>query len=72
MLCNRCTVIMGTGTTYEQRKDGRSSAKRYYECKKCHDRVYSKEANFHELLAKESERSKNNIKMRGVSRWIRY
>lgn len=51
-------VVMGTGTTYEQRKEGRSSARRYYECKKCHDKVYTKEPNFQELLAKESERSK--------------
>lgn len=58
MLCNRCMVVMETGTTYEQRKDGRSSARRYYECKKCHDKVYTKEPNFQELLAKESERSK--------------
>lgn len=27
MLCKRCMTVMGTGTTYEQRKDGKQSAK---------------------------------------------
>lgn len=59
MLCKRCMTVMGTGTTYEQRKDGKSSARRYYECKKCHDKVYTKEHNFQECMNKASDRCRN-------------
>ncbi len=37
MLCKRCMTVMATGTTYEQRRDGKSSARRFHECKRCHD-----------------------------------
>lgn len=52
---------MGTGTRYEQNRDGRSSAKRYYECKnkKCRYRVYTKESNFQEYMSKASEKCRN-------------
>lgn len=46
MLCKRCMSIMETGTAYEQNKDGSSSARRFYECKKCHDKIYTKEHYF--------------------------
>lgn len=60
MLCNRCMTVMGTGTRYEQRKgQDRPSHKRYFECRKCHDRVYANAPNFQELLVKESEKSRN-------------
>ena len=53
-------VVMGTGTRYEQRKgQDRPSHKRYFECRKCHDRVYANAPNFQELLVKESEKSRN-------------
>lgn len=58
MLCKHCMTIMGTGTTYEQRKDGKSSARRYYECKKCGDKVYTKEPNFQECMNKASEKNR--------------
>ncbi len=29
MLCKRCMTVMATGTTYEQRRDGKSSARRF-------------------------------------------
>ena len=45
MLCKRCMTVMATGTTYEQRRDGKSSARRFHECKRCHDKVYTKEPN---------------------------
>ena len=45
-----------SGITYEQRKDGKSSARRYYECKKCHDKVYTKEPNFQDFIVKESNK----------------
>ena len=60
MLCKRCMVVMGTGTGYEQRKgQDQPSHKRYFECGKCHDRVYANVPNFQELLFKESEKSRN-------------
>lgn len=45
---------MGTGTTYEQKKDGKLSSRRFHECKKCHDKVYTKEHNFQECVSKAS------------------
>ena len=60
MLCKRCMTVMGTGTTYEQIKDGKSSARRYYECKKCHDKVYTKEHNFQECMNKATDGCRNN------------
>ena len=54
-------TVMGTGTTYEQRKgDGKTSARRFYECKKCHDKVYIKEPNFQECMGRISEKSRKN------------
>jgi len=41
---------METGTTYEQKKDGKSLARRFYKCKKCHSKVYTKEYNFQEYV----------------------
>lgn len=59
MLCKKCMTVMKTGTAYEQNKNGRSSARRYHECKKCHDRVYTKELNFQEYMDKASEKCRN-------------
>ena len=59
MLCKKCMVVMETGTTYEQNKDGKPSAKRFHECKKCHDKVYTKEPNFQEYMNKASDRGRN-------------
>lgn len=59
MLCKRCMVVMGTGTTYEQNKDGKSLARRYYECKKCGDKVYTKGFNFQECMIKALDRCRN-------------
>lgn len=52
-------TVMKTGTTYEQNKDGRSSTRRFYECKKCHDKIYTKEPNFQECMSKASEKCRN-------------
>lgn len=59
MLCRKCMIVMATGTTYEQNKNGRSSARRFYECKKCHDKVYTKEPNFQKCMNKASEKCRN-------------
>lgn len=59
MLCKRCMSVMGTGTTYKRRKDGKAFAKRFHECKKCHDRIYTKELNFQECMNKTSGRYRN-------------
>lgn len=56
MLCKRCMTVMESGTTYEQNKDGKYSARRFNECKKCHDKVYTKELNFQECMSKASEK----------------
>lgn len=54
-------TVMGTGTRYEQNRDGKSSARRYYECKnkKCRHRVYTKEPNFQECMSRSSEKCRN-------------
>lgn len=52
-------TVMETGTTYEQNKEGKPSAKRFYKCKKCHDKVYTKEPNFQECMSKASDKCKN-------------
>lgn len=59
MLYKRCMTVMGTGTRYEQNKDGKSSAKRYHKCKKCHDKVYTKEPNFQECISRATDRCRN-------------
>lgn len=53
-------VVMGVGTTYEQKKgDSKSSARRFHECKNCHDKVYIKEPNFQEYMSKASEKCRD-------------
>ena len=53
-------VVMETGTRYEQKK-GQSKPlhKRFCECKKCGDRIYTNAPNFQEILANESEKNRN-------------
>lgn len=59
MLCKICMNAMGTGITYEQNKERKSSDKRFYGCKKYHDKIHTKELNFHKFLSKASERWRN-------------
>ena len=47
--------VMRAGITYEKNKVGTSVARRFYECKKCHDKVY-----FHSYLNKSIEKIKVN------------
>ncbi len=59
MLCKRCMNVMGTGTTYQQKKDGKFLARRFHECKKCRDKVYTNEPNFQEYMSRISEKCRN-------------
>ena len=53
MICRRCNEIMQLGTRYEHcDKQNKFLRKRYYDCKKCHNRVYVKTSNFQECLEK--------------------
>lgn len=61
MVCKRCMTVMATGTTYEKKKDEKSSARRFHECKKCGERVYMREPNFQEYMYKALE-NKSRIK----------
>lgn len=61
MVCKRCMAVMATGTTYEQKKDGKSSVRRFHECKRCGERVYTREPNFQEYMYKALE-NKSRIK----------
>lgn len=57
MLCKRCMVVMKSGTSYEQKKNGnRKGYRRYDECPKCHEKIFSNAPNFQETLAKETEK----------------
>lgn len=52
-------TVMGTGTTYEWRKgDNNPLAKRFYECKKCRDRVYTIEPNLQKCMNDVSKNKK--------------
>ena len=60
MLCRRCMVVMITGSRYEQKKGQKeTSHQRYFECRKCYDRVYNNTSSFQEVLARESEKCRN-------------
>lgn len=59
MICKRCMTVMEAGTTYEQSRDGRSLTKRFRKCKKCGDKVYTREPNFQECMKKASEKCRN-------------
>lgn len=59
MICKRCNIVMGTGTRYEWQGRDRPFARRYYECKKCKDRVYTNAPNFQEILVGEYEKCRN-------------
>ena len=52
-------TVMEAGTTYEQSRDGRSLTKRFRKCKKCGDKVYTREPNFQECMKKASEKCRN-------------
>lgn len=59
MICKRCNEIMKSGTRYEKNKEQEKfSRKKYYECKKCHDRVYVKTSSFRELMFNALEKRK--------------
>lgn len=52
MLCKKCLIVMNTGTTYTMEKDGKESAKRFCECKRCGDRIYTKESSLQEGIGR--------------------
>lgn len=59
MLCERCMVIMKSGTTYEQKKREREKQithKRFCQCPKCKDRFYVDSINFQDYLVKASKK----------------
>lgn len=57
MLCKRCMTIMEPGTSYEHKKgQDEPSHRRYFECGKCHERVYANISNFQEMLEKVKEK----------------
>lgn len=59
MLCKRCKFVMRTGTRYEQRKGrNRPFYRRFYECKKCGDRVYTNNPSFQEIFKSEISRNR--------------
>ncbi len=60
MLCRKCMTVMMPGTTYEQGKERfKPSAKRFYKCEKCKDKIYTNEPNFQEYLHIASKKDKN-------------
>lgn len=59
MLCKRCKTVMRKGTSYEKNKAGKSLAKRFYECSKCHGKIYTKDPNFQEYMKKILDKCEN-------------
>lgn len=60
MLCKKCMIVMVSGTRYEQnKKQGNPLHRRFFECGKCHDRVYANIPNFQEMLTRELYKSRN-------------
>lgn len=61
MLCRDCNVVMKTGTSYQQKKNGKDKGwKRYNECPKCHTKLYNNSPNFQEILEHTMEKSRSN------------
>lgn len=52
-------TTMRSGISYERSKDGKLFTRRFHECKKCHDKVYTKEPSFQECMSKSSENYRN-------------
>lgn len=53
MLCKDCMIVMKTGTEYYPKKNIKDKGyKRFYKCKKCGDKIYTKEPNFQECMKK--------------------
>lgn len=53
-------IVMRTGTSYEQKKgQDNPSHRRYFECGKCHDKIFTNTPNFQEILVRESEKSRS-------------
>lgn len=60
MLCKRCMVVMRIGTEYHPKKNEKDKGfRRFHECKKCGDKVFTKEPNFQECMNKATEKSRN-------------
>lgn len=59
MLCKRCMTVMKPGTTYDRKKDNKPLVRRFYECKKCGDKIYTNEPNFQECMSKASDKCRN-------------
>lgn len=60
MLCRNCMRVMSSGTEYHPKKDARDKGyRRFYECKKCGDKVFTKESNFQECMSKASEKCRS-------------
>ena len=60
MICKRCMTIMRSGTEYHPKKDDKDKGySRFHLCKKCGDKVYTKEPNFQDCLNKASEKCRN-------------
>ena len=55
MKCRYCKVEMISGTTYKRKKNKDDKGyKRFRECPKCKDKIYTNTANFQEALTKNS------------------
>lgn len=46
-------TVMKPGTTYDQRKrDNKPLVRRFHECKRCGEKIYTNESNFQECMSK--------------------
>lgn len=50
MLCEKCKILMKSGTNYERKNKRSNSSRRYDECPICHFRKYNSSSNSQEKL----------------------
>lgn len=53
MICERCMVVMKSGTLYQQ-YNGKNIARRYDECPKCKARKYNNQPNLQETFTQKT------------------
>lgn len=57
MLCKKCMIVMEAGTQYHPKKGEKDKGyHRFYRCKKCGNKIFTKEPNFQECMRRELEK----------------
>ncbi len=58
MWCKKCMIVMRAGTEYYPKIDNKGKGyRRYYECRRCGKKIFTKEPNLQECINKGLEKS---------------